>query len=60
MCLVQEGRSQREVCAAAGQAWGEMSEEEKAPFVQQSQESKQAWAEHHKGQRETRTKVSHS
>ncbi|GAB4823762.1 hypothetical protein N2152v2_010808 [Parachlorella kessleri] len=51
-----DGRPQREVCAAAGQAWAEMSEEEKAPFVQQSQETKEAWAAHHKSQRDTRTK----
>ena len=60
MCLAQEGRPQRDVCAAAaavGQAWPEMSEEEKAPFVQQSQKPKKAWAEHHKSHGQTRTKV---
>lgn len=38
--------AQRDVCAAAGAAWAAMSREEKEPFYEQSEKSKDVWAAH--------------
>lgn len=38
--------AQRDVCAAAGATWAAMSREEKEPFYEQSEKSKDVWAAH--------------